>query len=226
MCVVRLFIEISTVVAFSIKVTQICNYQRIQTKKLQYRKFGITGLKSSFRVTEKYIIMLPGLPSFFLKIWLSKVKCYVPFSLKKRLKRNYRKEILNCTFLPAELERVAEVLQFDVCCKAIDQSFDCGCNRCKILRLDSLEEALYMINWLSYVTDLAHDSLWILDCYTTYHNTRLMSLYYYTWNGSSSNIIINFCVTDIEKIIHFRNSYSTCTGGQGLMAVNRLSLRV
>ena len=40
--------------------------------------------------------------------------------------------------LPAELERGTEVLQFDVCCKAIDQNFDCGCDRCAILRLDSL----------------------------------------------------------------------------------------
>ena len=30
------------------------------------------------------------------------------------------------------------MLQFDVCCKAIDQNFDCGCDRCIILRLDSL----------------------------------------------------------------------------------------
>ena len=58
MCVVRLFIKISTVVAFSKKVTQICNYQRIQTKKLQYRKFGIAGLKSSLKATEKYAYCL------------------------------------------------------------------------------------------------------------------------------------------------------------------------
>ena len=32
------------------------------------------------------------------------------------------------------------MLQFDVCCKAIDQKFDCGCDRCAILRLDSLIE--------------------------------------------------------------------------------------
>ena len=133
----RLFIKISTVVAFSKKVMQICNYLQIQTKKLQHRKFGITGLKSNFRATEKKSI-LPGLPSFFLKIWLSKVKWYVPISLKKRLKWNYRQEFLNCTFLPAELERGAKVLQFDVCWKAIDQNFNCGCDRCAILRLDSL----------------------------------------------------------------------------------------
>ena len=32
------------------------------------------------------------------------------------------------TFLPALLERGTKVLQFDVCCKAIDQNFDCGCD--------------------------------------------------------------------------------------------------
>ena len=30
------------------------------------------------------------------------------------------------------------MLQFDVCYEAIDQNFDCGCDRCAILRLDSL----------------------------------------------------------------------------------------
>ena len=30
------------------------------------------------------------------------------------------------------------MLQFDLCCMAIDQNFDCGCDRCAILRLDSL----------------------------------------------------------------------------------------
>ena len=30
------------------------------------------------------------------------------------------------------------MLQFDVCCKDIDQNFDCGCDHCAILRLDSL----------------------------------------------------------------------------------------
>ena len=29
------------------------------------------------------------------------------------------------------------MLQFDVCCKAIEQNFDCGFDRCAILRLDS-----------------------------------------------------------------------------------------
>ena len=62
----------------------------------------------------------------------------LPFLLKKLLKRNYRQEFLKCTFLPSELERGTEVLQFDVYCKATDQNFDCGCDRCAILRLDSL----------------------------------------------------------------------------------------
>ena len=30
------------------------------------------------------------------------------------------------------------MLQFDVCCKAIDQNFDCGCDHYAILRLDTL----------------------------------------------------------------------------------------
>ena len=34
------FVKVSTVDAFSINVTQICKYQRIQTNKLQYKKFG------------------------------------------------------------------------------------------------------------------------------------------------------------------------------------------
>ena len=29
--------------------------------------------------------------------------------------------------LTSKLERGAKALQFDVCCKAIDQNFDCGC---------------------------------------------------------------------------------------------------
>ena len=66
--------------------------------------------------------------SFYLKVWLSKVKCHVPFLLKKPLKRNYSQEFLKCTFLPVELEKGTEVLQFDVCCKATDQNFDCGCD--------------------------------------------------------------------------------------------------
>ena len=34
------------------------------------------------------------------------------------------------------------MLQFDVCCKAIDQNFDSGCDRYAILRLDSLMKVL------------------------------------------------------------------------------------
>ena len=73
----------------------------------------ITYLKSRLRVTEK-ICILPRLPSYYLKIWLSKVKCYVPFLHKKWFKRKYRQEFLKCMFLPAKLERGTEMLQFDV----------------------------------------------------------------------------------------------------------------
>ena len=38
--------------------------------------------------------------------------------------------------LPAE--QGTKALQFDVCCKAIGQNFDCGCDRYAILRLDTL----------------------------------------------------------------------------------------
>ena len=31
-----------------------------------------------------------------------------------------------------------KMLQFDVCCKAIDQNFNCGCDGYPILRLDLL----------------------------------------------------------------------------------------
>ena len=30
-------------------------------------------------------------------------------------------------FLPVELKRGTKMLQFDVCCEAIDQNIDCGC---------------------------------------------------------------------------------------------------
>ena len=48
-----------------------------QNKKLQYRKFEITGLKSSLGATEKYAYCLGYLH------WLSKFKCYIPFLLNK-----------------------------------------------------------------------------------------------------------------------------------------------
>ena len=52
--------------------------------------------------------------------------------------KKYRPEFLECTFIPAELERGTKALQFDVRCEAIDQNFDCGCDCYAILRLDSL----------------------------------------------------------------------------------------
>ena len=50
----------------------------------------------------------------------------------------YSPEFLKCTFLPAELERGTKALRFDVCCKAIDQNFDRGCDSYAILHLDLL----------------------------------------------------------------------------------------
>ena len=35
--------------------------------------------------------------------------------------------VFKWTFLPVELERGTETLQFDVCCEAIHQNFDCCC---------------------------------------------------------------------------------------------------
>ena len=75
---------------------------------------------------------------FYLNILVSKVKCYVPFSYKKQLKRKYRQEFLKRMFLPAELERGTKALQFDMCCKATDQNFDCGCDHYAIVHLDTL----------------------------------------------------------------------------------------
>ena len=40
--------------------------------------------------------------------------------------------------LPMELERGIKVLQVDVCCGAIDQKFDCGCDCYAILHLHLL----------------------------------------------------------------------------------------
>ena len=51
------------------------------------------------------------------------------------------------------------MLQFDVCCKAIDQNFDCGCDRCATLRLDSLPGVVTVTkeSWLSLtVVDERH----------------------------------------------------------------------
>ena len=99
-------------------------------KKLQYRKFGITGLESSLKATEKHAYCL-GYLHFTSRYGFPKLNATYDFYLKKWLKQNYRQEFLKCTFLPAELE-------FDVCCKAINQNFDCGCDHCAILHLDSL----------------------------------------------------------------------------------------
>ena len=58
------------------------------------------------------------------------------------LKRKYRPEFLNCTFLPVALERGTKALQFDVCSKAIAQTVECVCDRYATLRLDSLHAVI------------------------------------------------------------------------------------
>ena len=84
--------------------------------------------------------MLSGLPHFSPVILL-------PYNTWEKktgeerggsFKTNYSPEFLKHTFLPAELEGRIEVLQFDVCCKATDQNFACGCYRYAFLRLVSL----------------------------------------------------------------------------------------
>ena len=54
------------------------------------------------------------------------------------VKREIQARIMKWMFLPAELERGTKALQFDVCCKTIDQNFGCGCDRYATLLLDSL----------------------------------------------------------------------------------------
>ena len=81
MCVVRLFIKISTVVVFSKKVMQICNYQRIQTKKLHCKNLAIAGLKSNFKATEKYAYCLDYL-HFASRYGFSKLNATFHFYIK------------------------------------------------------------------------------------------------------------------------------------------------
>ena len=68
----------------------------------------------------------------------------VPFLCKKRLKQNTGKKFLKWMFLPSELERGTKALQFDVCCKAIDQKFDCGCNSYAIFAFGLTTLRLYV----------------------------------------------------------------------------------
>ena len=53
-------------------------------------------------------------------------------------------------FLPVELQRGTKAVQFDVCREAIDQNFNCGCDRYAILRLDSLLECTVLLKYLNY----------------------------------------------------------------------------
>ena len=57
-----------------------------------------------------------------------------PYHLHKKIKKKKNGYLkikithkFKWTFLPAELELATKALQFYVCCKAIDQNFDCGC---------------------------------------------------------------------------------------------------
>ena len=67
----------------------------------------------------------------------SEVKCYV-------VKTKIQARIFEMHG-PAELEGGTKALQLDVCCKATDQNFDCGCDRYTILRLDSLIPCKYRV---------------------------------------------------------------------------------
>ena len=101
---------------------------------MQYTKDRITGLKSSLRK----MCILPGLLHFISRhMAFRKLNATYQFYIKSGLKRNYRQEFLKCTFYQQNWKRGTKVLQFDACCKAIEQNFDCGCDRCAILRLDS-----------------------------------------------------------------------------------------
>ena len=73
-------------------------------KMLQCRKFGITGLKSSLRVTEKYAYCLVYL-HFIWRYGFPKLNATYNFTIKQQLKRKYRAKFLKCMFLQAELER-------------------------------------------------------------------------------------------------------------------------
>ena len=78
-------------------------------KMLQCRKFGITGLKSSLRVTEKYADCLVYL-HFIWRYGFPKLNATSNFTIKQRLKRKYRAKFLKCMFLQAELERGSKEL--------------------------------------------------------------------------------------------------------------------
>ena len=66
---------------------------------------------------------------------------------------------MKCTFIPAELARGTKALQFDVCCEAVDQNFDCGCDCYAILHLDSL----LLLQWWSLVPSPTNTSICCLQ---------------------------------------------------------------
>ena len=101
-------IRISTVVAFSKKVTQIFNYQRSQTNKLQHRKFGITGLKNSLRAIEKYVHCLDYL-HFTSRYGFPKLcpnSLIISFSATARM--DFLRQNLSALFLIAHISDVEQ----------------------------------------------------------------------------------------------------------------------
>ena len=81
MCVVKLFIQ-----NFDYGCVLEKGYTNLQlsanpNQKLQYRKFGITGLKSSFRATEKYVYFL-GYLNFSSRYGFPKLNATYHFHLK------------------------------------------------------------------------------------------------------------------------------------------------
>ena len=76
-------------------------------------KKRITGLKSSLRATEKYAYCLDYPQDMAFQ---SQTPPY-PFTLKKKKKT----EMFEIAVLASRTGKRNQVLQFDVCCKAIDQ---------------------------------------------------------------------------------------------------------
>ena len=69
------------------------------------------------------------------------------------------------------------MLQFDVCCKAIDQTFNCGCDRCAILGLDSLiimrHDFAVTLSWHDRTVGAIREPPWERD-YTSSSLSRLL----------------------------------------------------
>ena len=124
---------------------------QIQAKqKIQYRKFGIaeqtqSNCKNIYIPWITFILSQNGV----LKLNATYHKsCY---------NENIHQNFWNARSCIAELERGSKALQFDVCCKAIDQNCDCGCDRHSILCLNSLR-ILCIVNYGSLVETLINST--------------------------------------------------------------------